>query len=1360
MLNSLYHGGYGLAVRSSQTEKAKSFDGNYLEIRYDLASTPFATHTEKSRGKTPVQTSQYWEAGLSLLYWPSPISTIAMSVGGPGICALRGSCGLSIYYGLDVPCPDDGEANEVSIQMLVPVFPLHRAGVDMSQPSAELSSLLSVVCGPSFQVPDSVCCTLDQAKTLANRLQQAAPLIASCPACINNFRAFFCDFTCSPDQSNFVRVNDTQKTRDGRVAVKEVDYAVSTEFKDGFYESCKNVQFGATNGFAMDLIGGGAKTPSAFLRYMGDFRPGLGSPFQINFPDEPSGFSRRPLNCAESSPDARCACVDCPSTCPTLPYVAPPSSSTCHVGAVSCLTFSLLVIYSVAILLGLLFYSWKQALRHRQQRYEPVALLDPPLSPSADGVQNGLNGLVGLGEDSESGPSGSIHFRLGRGASLLDPMDHMQPKQNKINATLRRFFYRLGLVCAWRPAETFVIAAVVVAALNIGWRYFAVETDPVRLWVSPSSESAAQKHFFDDNFGPFYRTEQVFITSTSGDSVLSRDTLKWWLEAEDEIRFMNTESGVRLDQVCFAPAGRGRSSKDTYCAIQSISAWITNELDDDDDLWQRTILDCAARPGECLPGFGQPVDPKLILGGADGDWLNAKALVITWVLDNYNDDRVQKAEEWERMLRGYLSGLSRGGLKISYSTGVSLEEELNKSTNTDVKIVVLSYLVMFLYVSLTLGGGLPPTVISSFTHYLWTGIVKLAVLLHIAEPSAPDQSSSPPNLLVISTLLSVNSKFSLGLFGIVIVLVAVSSSVGLFSLLGVRVTLIIAEVIPFLVLAVGVDNVFILVHELERQNSLHSQSPNGPSPADGEDGDDAQHPSGSLPAEERVARAVARMGPSIALSSITETVAFALGALVPMPAVRNFAIYAAGSVFFGAVLQVTVFVSAMAMDLRRAEDMRIDCVPCIRLRPPIGFYDRVTSPEGVVAKFIRRIYAPALLQHEVKQLVLGLFGGLFLTAIVGIQHITLGLDQRLALPAESYLVPYFNDLDDFLDVGPPVYFVATGADMPSRHGQQQLCGRFTTCLELSVANSLEAERKRPDSSFLASPPAAWIDDFLQWTNPTFDSCCRVRKADPSVFCTARDSDRVCRPCFTDQEWDITMAGLPEGSDFMRYLQQWLISPTNEACPLGGQAPYSSAVKIGSDNTTVTASHFRTYHTPLKSQADFINAMTAAQRISADITHRTGIKVFPYSLFYVFFDQYEHVVSIAFQVISLALFAIFMITSILLGSWRTGATVTAVCALAVTNVMGVMGFWGISLNAISLVNLVISLGIAVEFCSHIARAFMGAGSGMPFEKDGKREKDERAITALVDVGPSVRPLTTFNPPLMCPIMVYRCSQESP
>ncbi|ORY34800.1 patched family-domain-containing protein [Naematelia encephala] len=1232
---------------------------------------------------------------------------------GPGVCAMRGSCGRASMFGAELPCPDDGDASELN---------------------DSLRELMSSVCGPSYELPSHVCCTEDQVSTLGDRMQQAAPLIASCPACLNNFRNFYCDFTCSPDQSTFLTISEQQQTTSGEQAVKTVEYAVSDEFKVGFFDSCKDVQFGATNGFAMDLIGGGARNASAFLKYMGDERPGLGSPFQINFPSDPeSSYSRKPLGCADGGINSRCACADCPEVCPTLPYIAPPTSDKCHVGAVSCLTFSLLIIYSVAILLGILFYTWKQALRHRQRRYERVALLDPPHSPTER--SNGLDGLVGRGDDAESGPSGSIHFRLGRGASLLDPMEHLQPKQNKINAVLRRFFYRLGLICARRPMETFTFAAVVIAALNIGWKDFKVETDPVRLWVAPNSESAVQKSFFDENFGPFYRAQQVFITTSDGSSPVQYDTLDWWLGVEAEIGKLESPGGYTLDDVCFAPAGRG-----TPCVVQSISAWLGEDMANWGEDWRERISDCASRPGECLPAFGQPIDLRLVLGGIGEDYLDAKALVITWVVDNFNDDRVLKAEDWERTLKTYLAGLSRPGLEISYSTGVSLEEELNKSTNTDVKIVVLSYMVMFLYVSLTLGGGLPPSVIRAILHRIWNGTLRLAHLMRITK-SPPEPLSSSPSISVIPTLLSVNSKFSLGLFGIIIVLVAVSSSVGLFSLLGVRVTLIIAEVIPFLVLAVGVDNVFILVHELERQNSLHSTGDSDP-PING-DGDDEDEPvQPSLPAEERVARAVARMGPSIALSSITETVAFALGALVPMPAVRNFAIYAAGSVFLGAVMQVTVFVSAMSLDLKRAEAMRIDCVPCVQLRPPIGLYERNTPSEGVVSKFVRRVYAPALIQQEVKQLVLVFFGGLFLTAIIGIQHIKLGLDQRLALPADSHLVAYFDAEEKYFEVGPPVYFVAEHSDLPSRHGQQQLCGRFTTCLELSVANSLEAERKRPESSFLASPPAAWIDDFLQWTNPTFESCCRVRKADPSVFCAPRDADRLCRPCFQGQEWDSTMQGLPEGEDFMRYLSRWLVSPTDENCPLGGQAPYSAAVKLSPDNSTVAVSHFRAWHTPLKTQEDFTNALSAARRISADITRRTGVKVFPYSLFYVFFDQYEHIVAIAIQILSLALLAILGITSILLGSWRTGATVTATCGLAVASVMGIMGFWGISLNAISLVNLVISVGIAVEFCSHIARAFMGAGSGIALggTSDGgagkRREMDERALTALVDVGPSV------------------------
>ena len=59
--------------------------------------------------------------------------------------------------------------------------------------------------------------------------------------------------------------------------------------------------------------------------------------------------------------------------------------------------------------------------------------------------------------------------------------------------------------------------------------------------------------------------------------------------------------------------------------------------------------------------------------------------------------------------------------------------------------------------------------------------------------------------------LQVDSKISLGIAGVLIVLSSVACSLGIFSYIGVPLTLIVIEVIPFLVLAVGVDNIFILV---------------------------------------------------------------------------------------------------------------------------------------------------------------------------------------------------------------------------------------------------------------------------------------------------------------------------------------------------------------------------------------------------------------------------------------------------------------------------------------------------------------------------------------------------------------------
>ncbi|KAF8164995.1 patched family-domain-containing protein [Crassisporium funariophilum] len=1293
---------------------------------------------------------------------------------------MRASCGRKGIFGKPLPCPYDGQPEE---------------------PDDTTRSLLRDVCGPAF-AEGPVCCTSDQLEILRDNFDQVEGLISACPACRNNFREFYCSFTCSPEQSTFLDITSTQNTTTGQTAVKSLDFFVAEKYGQGFFNSCKDVQVGSANSYAMDLIGGGAKNYSSFFKFMGQERA-IGSPFQIDFPLAPppefSPLDRLPRNCADTDLTSRCTCIDCPDICPALPPVVLPNAGpSCQVGSLSCLSFILIVTYSLAVLgLSIGFIIERTIRSRREKTYERVALSAETASPRIH-----TRGLVGAGslaqyieEDSAGTQSESRH--LGRGASLLDPIETVQPRQYRLNNLLRAGFYRLGLFAASSPWLTFALVFLFVGLLNIGWKKFEVETDPVRLWVSPSSESKQQKEFFDENFGPFYRTEQIFVTSvgrevetgynvsmqgiTVGNKapVLSWSHLKYWMDVEAEIRDLKSPHGYTLSDVCFKPAGPHGA-----CVVQSVGAWYGNDLEDyDEDTWAEQLQLCAESPVQCLPDFQQPLAPQYVLGGVPMHesgreaYLEAEALVITYVVSDSLDPEVQaKAMEWEVVLRDYLTELSQrsgreAGLEIAFSTGVSLEEEINKSANTDVKIVVLSYLAMFIYVSLTLGSGTATReedgVISSLTEWA-RNFPKLFTRSSVTSSSISIDSSTTPRIFPrLPRSLFVGSKFTLGLFGILLVILSVSTSVGLFSFLGVKVTLIIAEVIPFLVLAVGVDNVFILVHELDRQNFLHGpnaathnyqgpgfSAPMSPtnshrSPFDSthDEIDTASMPL-YLSAEERVARTLAKMGPSILLSTITETVAFGLGALVPMPAVRNFALYAAGSVFLNAVLQVTVFVSALSLDLRRYESSRIDCFPCVRLPSRIALSDAPTTNTGLgrIARFIRKYYAPFLLKPIVKGLVLVIFAGVFVASVISMQHIQLGFDQRLALPSESYLVSYFDSLDAYLDVGPPVYFVSKDIDVTQRAGQQALCGRFTTCSDSSIANRLEGERKRTESSLIAEPSASWIDDFLGWLDPAKEACCRVRKANTTIFCGERDSPRLCQPCYKDKQpaWNITMVGLPENEEFMRYLKQWWISPTTESCPLAGKASFGSALSLDESGSRVTASHFRTFHSPLKSQQDFIDAFAAAHRIADEISEETGATVFPYSLFYVFFDQYAHIIAITQEVLGLGLASVLIVTALMLGSWRSGSIVTGVVALTVVTVMGVMSIWGISLNAISLVNLVISLGVAVEFCAHIARAFMSAGTGLPVDHpSGQKERDERMWTALVDVGPSVLSGITFT-----------------
>ena len=91
-------------------------------------------------------------------------------------------------------------------------------------------------------------------------------------------------------------------------------------------------------------------------------------------------------------------------------------------------------------------------------------------------------------------------------------------------------------------------------------------------------------------------------------------------------------------------------------------------------------------------------------------------------------------------------------------------------------------------------------------------------------------------------------------------------------------------------------------------------------------------------------------------------------------------------------------------------------------------------------------------------------------------------------------------------------------------------------------------------------------------------------------------------------------------------------------------------------------------------------------------------------------------------------AVFLVTVAMLGLNVWGAfIIISVVFMILVHMGGVMSIAGINANAVSLVNLVMTVGIAVEFCSHIVRWFISSK---------KETRLERAQDALANMGSSV------------------------
>jgi len=172
-----------------------------------------------------------------------------------------------------------------------------------------------------------------------------------------------------------------------------------------------------------------------------------------------------------------------------------------------------------------------------------------------------------------------------------------------------------------------------------------------------------------------------------------------------------------------------------------------------------------------------------------------------------------------------------------------------------------------------------------------------------------------------------------------------------------------AEVVPFLILAIGVDNMF-LIARAEREI-----------------------PESVTAIEERIGFAMKEIGPSIFTAALCESIAFFIGLLTDVPALQNFCLVAGLGVVIDFILQMTIFVGALAIDNKRIQNDRADLLGCcVKIKNPTPRREEFFRPK------FQEQFVPVLFHKFTKIAVVGISICLIILGGMSCNKLLLGLN--------------------------------------------------------------------------------------------------------------------------------------------------------------------------------------------------------------------------------------------------------------------------------------------------------------------------------------------------------------------------------
>ena len=442
----------------------------------------------------------------------------------------------------------------------------------------------------------------------------------------------------------------------------------------------------------------------------------------------------------------------------------------------------------------------------------------------------------------------------------------------------------------------------------------------------------------------------------------------------------------------------------------------------------------------------------------------------------------------------------------------------------------------------------------------------------------------------------------------------------------------------------------------------------------------------------RAARALARAGASITVTSMTDLVAFGISASSSLPALASFCAYAAVGIVFLWAFASTFFTATLVLDERRQRDNRRECV-CWMTRKNDNSDADTKFEESGISKYFRNIHAPSILSIPGKVAVLLAFGGLLGFGAYGASNLSVENTQRAFIPSDSYLTSYINTADSFYPTsGNTFYFIfEDGSDIYKNR--------------VNLANLYEElEGKESSPPYIADPSSVY-----------------------------RNVMTGMRDYFQSGQ---TLAGITTGDDFFPDTEAGFIAAMQSFASFQTGSPYASDVVYNANNTMIQAIRVESAYVSLtkeKANGDIIDdaeKQIKAMDATREMTESWGEEypsVTTYSEVFIGVEGFKIIKRELFTNVGLALAGVAVIVFLTVASPLTSIIITLNVSACIIEILGFMYALGIAIDSVSVINIVLAVGLSIDYSAHVGHCFMTKGGS---------DKNRRVIEALADIGAAV------------------------